>query len=57
MSEQKLMGVILIALSVMMIALIGDGTPAMVFVPLGIYCIVTKDCIIGGGNAKKKENP
>lgn len=57
MSEQKLMGVILIALSVMMIVLIGDGTPAMVFVPLGIYCIVTKDCIIGGGNAKRKENP
>lgn len=56
MSEQKLIGVVLIVLSIMMIVLTKDGTPAAVFVPLGICCLVTRDCIIGGGNAKK-ENP
>ena len=56
MSEQKWIGIALIVLSVMMIMLTKDGTPAAVFVPLGIYCLVTRDCIIGGGNAKKK-NP
>jgi hypothetical protein len=56
MSEQKLIGIVLIVLSVMMIMLTKDGTPAAVFVPLGIYCLVTRNRIIGGGNAKK-ENP
>jgi len=56
MSEQKLIGIVLIVLSVMMIMLTKDGTPAAVFVPLGIYCLVTRNCIIGGKNAKK-ENP
>jgi len=56
MSEQRVIGVVLIMLSVMMVLLIGDGTPAMVFIPLGIYCLVTRNRIIGGGNAKK-ENP
>lgn len=56
MSEQKLIGVVLIALSIMMIVLTKDGTAAAVFVPFGIYCLATRDCIIGGGNAKKK-NP
>lgn len=56
MSEQKLIGVVLIALSIMMIVLTKDGTAAAVFIPLGIYCLVTRNCIIGGKNAKK-ENP
>ena len=56
MSEQKLIGVVLIALSIMMIVLTKDGTAAAVFVPFGIYCLVTRNRIIGGGNAKK-ENP
>lgn len=58
MSEQKLIGIVLIVLSVMMVLLIGDGTPAMVFVPLGIYCLVTRNRIVGvGGRDAKKENP
>lgn len=56
MSEQKWIGIALIVLSVMMIMLTKDGTPAAVFVPLGIYCLVTRNRIIGGRDAKK-ENP
>lgn len=57
MSEQKLIGIALIVLSVMMIMFTKDGTPAVVFIPFGIYCLITRNCIIGGGNAKRKENP
>lgn len=58
MSEQKLIGIALIVLSVMMIVLTKDGTPAAVFVPLGIYCLVTRSRIVGvGGRDAKKENP
>lgn len=58
MSEQKLIGIVLIVLSVMMIVLTKDGTPAAVFVPLGIYCLVTRNRIVGvGGRDAKKENP
>ena len=44
--QQKLMGLLFIAISVFMMAFDGDGTVGLLFIPMGIYLIFTKKCLI-----------
>lgn len=45
--EQKIIGVLLIVLSLIVMELDNDGTAAVIFVPFGIYMIFTKtNCLI-----------
>lgn len=43
---QKLMGVVLILCSIIPILIENDGTVAVLFIPLGLYLIFTKEKVI-----------
>lgn len=44
--RQKLLGVVLIAISVICAKVTGDGTAAVFLVPVGLYTIFTKDMFL-----------
>lgn len=46
MIKQKLAGVILIVLSIISCIILKDGTSAVIFIPIGIYTLLTKEDVM-----------
>ena len=54
--KQKLIGILLIVLSVTTIKVTGDGTASLFLVPVGIYVTLTKEMIIADDYVNDRNN-
>lgn len=54
--KQKLIGILLIVLSVTTIKVTGDGTASLFLVPVGIYVTLTKEMIIADDYLNDRNN-
>ncbi len=41
--KQKLIGLSLILISLFLLFVLDEGTPAVIFIPIGLYLIITRD--------------
>lgn len=54
--KQKLIGILLIVLSVTTVTVTGDGTASLFLVPVGIYVTLTKEMIIADDYLNDRNN-
>ena len=54
--KQKLIGILLILLSVTTVTVTGDGTASLFLVPVGIYVTLTKEMIIADDYLNDRNN-
>lgn len=54
--KQKLIGILLIVLSVISAIVTGDGTASLFLVPVGIYVTLTKEMIIADDYLNDQSN-